>query len=156
MFEAKNVIARPKEHNLVGEAIILFESIITSYSEKLEKILKEPVYRFATVTSRRVPKEPGVYLIHDDSLKQIIYAGRSRNLRTRLLQQHKKGNVRGSQFRKALGQKHYLSSEAEISAYIKNNCSFQFLPVDAFEEMVRLEHFVTAILAPTLNTELKQ
>jgi hypothetical protein len=73
-----------------------------------------------------------------------------------LLKQHRQGNVRGSQFRKALGQKYSLTSEAEISAYIRDNCSFQFLTVDKFEEIVRLEHFVTAILALVLNTELKQ
>ena len=134
----------------------MFEDIITSYSKKLRQILNQPIYKFATVTSRRVPKESGVYLINNDSSKQIIYAGRSKNLRTRLLQQHRKGNVRGSQFRKALGQKHNLSSETDISAYIRDNCSFQFLPAESFEEMVRLEHFVTAILAPVLNTELKQ
>ena len=134
----------------------MIESTIELYSKRLAQILNQPVYRFATVTLRRVPKESGVYLIHDDSLKQIIYAGRSKNLRTRLLQQHRKGNVRGSQFRKALGQKHEFGSEPEISAYIRDNCSFQFLPVDKFDEMVRLEHFVTAILAPVLNTELKQ
>lgn len=134
----------------------MYESIVTLYSEKLRQILSQPVYRFAIVTSKRVPKESGVYLIHDDSLKRIIYAGRSRNLRTRLLQQHRKGNTRGSQFRKALGQKHNFTREAEISGYIRDTCSFQFLPVKSFEEMVRLEHFTTAILAPVLNTELKQ
>lgn len=134
----------------------MFESTITSHSEKLKQILNQPVYKFVTVTSRRVPKESEIYLIHDDSLKQIIYAGRSRNLRTRLLQQHRKGNVKGSQFRKALGQKHNLSSETKISTYIIDNCSFQFLPVNSFEEMVRLEHFVTAIIAPILNIDVKQ
>jgi hypothetical protein len=132
------------------------EDTTALYSEKLKQILSQPVYRFATVTSKRVPTEPGVYIIHDDSAKQIIYAGRSRNLRIRLLQQHKQGNIRGSQFRKALGQKHSLDSEAEISEYIIDNCSFQFFSVESFEEMVRLEHFITAILAPVLNTELKQ
>ncbi|TRO51111.1 hypothetical protein E2P63_05250 [Candidatus Bathyarchaeota archaeon] len=91
------------------------ESTIATYSEKLKQILNQPVYRFATVTSRRVLKESGVYIIHDDSSKQIIYAGRTRDLRVRLVQQHKQGDIRGSQFRKALGQKHNLSSEKEIS-----------------------------------------
>jgi hypothetical protein len=86
----------------------------------------------------------------------MIYAGRSRNLRIRLLNQHKSGNIRGSQFRKALGQKHNLIAEERISDYITSNCSFQFLAVESFEERVRLEHFITAILAPILNTELKQ
>ena len=134
----------------------MFENTVALYSEKLKQFLNQPAHRFATVTSRRVPAEPGVYIIHDDSVKQIIYVGRSKNLRIRLLQQHKQGNIRGSQFRKALGQKHNLGSETEISDYIRDNCSFQFLPVDSFEETVRLEHFATAILAPILNTELKQ
>ena len=132
------------------------ENTVAVYSEKLKQILNQPVYRFATVTSMSVPTEPGVYIIHDDSAKQIIYAGRSSNLRTFLLQQHKQGDIRGSQFRKALGQKYNFGSEAEISDYIRDNCSFQFLPVENFEEMVRLEHFATAIMAPILNTELKQ
>jgi hypothetical protein len=69
---------------------------------------------------------------------------------------HKQGNIRGSQFRKALGQKHNLNSEKVISGYIRENCSFQFLSIENFEKTVRLEHFITAILAPTLNIELKQ
>lgn len=153
--ETEGLSEEPKP--LAPDAIhTMLENTITLYSEKLGQILNQPVFRFATITSLRVPTEPGVYIIHDDSVKQIIYAGRSRDLRIRLLQQHKQGNIRGSQFRKALGQKYNLGGEVEISDYIRDNCSFQFLAVDSFEEMVRLEHFVTAILAPTLNTELKQ
>jgi excinuclease UvrABC nuclease subunit len=120
------------------------------------QILNQPAYRFSEASSQQVPAAPGVYMIHDNSLKQIIYAGRSRNLRIRLLQQHKRGNIKGSQFRKALGQKHNLIAEERISDYITSNCSFQLLVVENFEERVRLEHFITAILAPVLNTELKQ
>jgi hypothetical protein len=139
-----------------NEMSSMFESTVVSYFEKLKHVLNQPVYRFERVTSNEVPAESGVYVIHNDSVKQVIYAGRGRNLRILLLQQHKQGTIEGSQFRKALGQKYKLSSEAEISAYIRDNCNFQFLPVESLEEMVRLEHFITAILAPILNTELKQ
>jgi hypothetical protein len=139
-----------------NEMSSMIESTVVSYFEKLKHVLNQPVYGFERATSNEVSAESGVYIIHNDSVKQVIYAGRSRNLRIRLLQQHKQGNIEGSQFRKALGQKYSLGSEAEISAYIRDNCSFQFLPMESFEEMVRLEHFVTAILAPILNTELKQ
>jgi hypothetical protein len=139
-----------------NEMSSMFESTVVSYFEKLKHVLNQPVYRFERVTSNEVPAESGVYVIHNDSVKQVIYAGRGRNLRIRLVQQHKQGTIEGSQFRKALGQKYKLSSEAEISAYIRDNCNFQFLPVESLEEMVRLEHFITAILAPILNTELKQ
>ena len=139
-----------------NEMSSMFESTVVSYFEKLKHVLNQPVYRFERVTSNEVPAESGVYIVHNDSVKQVIYAGRGRNLRIRLVQQHKQGTIEGSQFRKALRQKYKLSSEAEISAYIRDNCNFQFLPVESLEEMVRLEHFITAILAPILNTELKQ
>ncbi|TRZ49409.1 MAG: hypothetical protein D4S01_08665 [Dehalococcoidia bacterium] len=73
-----------------------------------------------------------------------------------MLGDHKSGNVRGSQFRKALGRNVDLKSEDEITSYILKNCSFQFLPLEEFEEIVRLEHFALAVLGPILNVRLKQ
>ena len=139
-----------------GAVKATLEENIASYSEKLTKVMNQPKFNFVQAAPNQIPAAPGVYLIHDDTSNQMIYAGRTRNLRTRLLQQHKRGNAEGSQFRKALGQNLNLSDEAKISDYIVNNCSFQYLPVESFEERVRLEHFMTAILAPTLNTKLKQ
>ena len=72
------------------------------------------------------------------------------------LNYHKKGNIKSSQFRKALGQKHNLNNEAQISDYIITNCSFKLLEVQSPKETIRLEHFITAIMAPILNTALKQ
>ena len=130
----------------------LIQSDIAIYFEKLKRILDKPVYNFSEATSEQVPVASGVYVIYDNSSNQMIYVGRSKNLRVRLLQQHKSGNNRDSQFRKKIGQKHNLDDEAKISDYIKNNCSFKLLEVEGFEEIVRLEHFITAIMAPILNT----
>ena len=69
---------------------------------------------------------------------------------------HKRGNVRGSQFRKALGRNFALNSEDKITSYILKNCSFQFMALEEFEEIVRLEHFAIAALGPVLNVRLKQ
>jgi len=134
----------------------LVQSNLAFYFEKLKRILDQPVYNFSEVTPEQVPAVSGVYVVYDNSSNQMIYAGKSKNLRVRLLQQQKSGNIRGSYFRKALGQKHNLDGEAKISDYIKDNCSFKLLEVESFEEMIRLEHFITAIMAPILNTELKQ
>jgi len=134
----------------------LIHSSLAIYFEKLKQILDQPVYNFSEATPEQVPAASGVYVIYDNSSNHMIYAGRSKNLRVRLLQQHKSGNIKGSQFRKALGQKRNLDDEAKISDYIKDNCSFKLLEIENFEEMVRLEHFITAIMAPILNTERKQ
>jgi hypothetical protein len=155
-FSEAAVLAEEPKPGFPDEVNVKLESVVALFFGKLKIVLNQPTCRFATVSSRRVPTEPGIYIIHDERSNKMIYAGRSKNLRIRLLQQHKQGNIRGSQFRKALGQKYNLGSEAEISVYIRDNCSFQFLPVENFEEMVRLEHFIAAIMAPILNTELKQ
>jgi len=134
----------------------MYESVVLRYVEKMNELLAKPRYSFSNVSSRDVPQKHGVYVIYDKKLEKIIYIGRTRNLRRRLLGDHKRGNVEGSQFRKALGQKLALKSETEITNYISGNCSFQFMVIKEFEEMVRLEHFATAVLAPILNIRLKQ
>ena len=150
------VLAEEPKPSFPDEVNVKLESVVASFFDKLKLALNQPTYRFATVSSSRVPAEPGVYVIHDESSKKLIYAGKSKNLRVPLIQQHKQGNIRGSQFRKALRQKYSLGGEAEISAYIRDCCRFQFLPMESFEEMARLENFIVAIMAPILNTELKQ
>jgi excinuclease UvrABC nuclease subunit len=134
----------------------LYDSVISEYVAMMNKLLTEPRFSFSEASSRDVPDELGVYVIYDKKVKAIVYAGRTKNLRRRLLGDHKRGDVVGSRFRRALQQNFGLNSESEITSYILKNCSFQFLVIKEFEEMVRLEHFTTAILAPILNVKLKQ
>jgi excinuclease UvrABC nuclease subunit len=134
----------------------MYEAIVAQYLKRLEDVLGQPLHNFTDDSSADVPKKLGVYVIYDKKLQRIIYAGRTKNLRRRLLGDHRRGNIRGSQFRKELGQSLGTTSEKEIRKYIEKNCSFRFCVVDDFEEMVRLEHFVTAVIAPSLNIELKQ
>ena len=132
------------------------EGVISHYVELLKKMLAEPRHHFIDAFSEDVPKQAGVYIIHDERMNAIIYAGRTKNLKRRLLGDHRRGNIRGSQFRKALGRNFVLKSEDEITIYILKNCSFQFLSLKEFEEIVRLEHFAIAVLGPILNVRLKQ
>lgn len=134
----------------------MYESVVLLYTNKMEELLERPKLGFSEASSENVLREPGVYVIFDKRLEKIIYVGRTRNLRRRLLGDHRRGNVEGSQFRKALGKNFELKPEAEITEYILKNCSFQFMVVKSFEEMIRLEHFTTAVLAPLLNIRLKQ
>ncbi len=132
------------------------EIVVSFYVGKMKELLAKPRHSFSNVPSTDIPKEAGVYAIYDKRLEATIYIGRTRNLRRRLLGNHKSGNIRGSQFRKALGQKIALKTEAEITGYILESCSFQFMVIKEFEEMIRLEHFATAVVAPILNVQLRQ
>lgn len=135
---------------------VLYKEVISKYATMMMKLLSEPKHSFAETPSANVPKDPGVYVIYNKTAKRIIYAGRTSNLRRRLLGNHKRGNIEGSQFRKALKRDQALSTEKEITNHILENCSFQFMKIDNFENIIRLEHFTTAVLAPTLNVKLKQ
>ena len=137
-------------------AYTVHENVVSHYLEKMSELLSRPKFDFPKTLSSDVPREAGVYVIFDTRLKAIIYIGRTGNLRRRLLGNHKSGNVRGSQFRKGLGQYFNLRSEDQITRYILDNCNFHHMVIKEFEEMVRLEHFATAILAPVLNVRLRQ
>ena len=134
----------------------MYESVVSQYTKKMKELLERPKLSFSEASSTDVLQKPGVYVIYDKRLEKIIYVGRTRNLRRRLLGNHKRGNIRGSQFRKALGNNFGLKSEAEITEYILKNCNFRFMVMESFEETIRLEHFSTAVLAPLLNVRLKQ
>ena len=134
----------------------MYKSVVSQYARKMEELLERSKLSFSEASPKDVLREPGVYVIYDERLEKIIYVGRTRNLRRRLLGNHKRGNIKGSQFRKALGNNFGLKPEAEITEYILKNCSFRFMVVKSFEEMIRLEHFSTAVLAPLLNVRLKQ
>jgi excinuclease UvrABC nuclease subunit len=133
-----------------------YEITVTRYLVKLKEVLSQPIKNFADNSLDDVPMKPGVYVIYDKRSQQIIYAGRTKNLRRRLLGDHRRGNIEGSQFRKALGQSLGTNNEKEIRKHIEENCSFRFLVIEDFEERVRLEHFITAVIGPALNVKLKQ
>ena len=123
----------------------------------LNKLLAKTDYSFDEKSSSDSPKKSlGVYVICDKRTKEIIYAGRSKNLRRRLLGDHRRGNIDGSQFRKALGRSMGTTDENEISENIRQNCTYGYLPLKKFEDAVRFEHFITAIIGPVLNTKLKK
>ena len=140
---------------MIMVSLDIYEATVAHYLIKLKEVLSQPPKNFADNSLDDVPKKPGVYVIYDKKSQRIIYAGRTKNLRRRLLSDHRRGNIEGSQFRKALGQSLGTSNEKEIRKYIEENCSFRFLVIENFEETVTLEHFVTAVIAPTLNVKLK-
>ena len=135
----------------------MYEDIIAEYLDKLNRLLSNTDHSFEELPSTSVlSRSLGVYVIFDKRSKEVIYAGRSKNLRRRLLGDHRRGNIDGSQFRKALGRSIGTANEEEISEYIRKNCTYRFLKLEYFEEAIRLEHFITAIIGPSLNIKLQQ
>ncbi|MGB9693756.1 MAG: GIY-YIG nuclease family protein [Fervidobacterium sp.] len=133
---------------------MLLKDVALEYVRKIKELLDCRSLSFKNVASSEVPNKPGVYVIFDEE-GSVIYVGRTKNLRRRLLGDHRRGNVRGSQFRKALMQNFGLASEEQINSYV-DQCTFKFKEIEDSEERIRLEHFATAVLTPILNMKPKQ
>lgn len=127
------------------------EERITLYKDELVRLLNSPTYEFLGQDRKNVPEAPGVYIIYQKVLGQVVYIGESDNLRRRLFSNHRSGNRRGSAFRRALSRWEKIEDEKEISEYIIQNCSFKFLLVSDKLERKRFEHFTIAVLNPRLN-----
>ena len=132
----------------------MLENVTLEYVGKVKELLASKSLSFKNVASGDVPDRAGVYVIFNEE-GRVIYVGRTRNLRRLLLGDHRRGNVRDSQFRKALMQNYGLAGEEQINSYV-NQFTFKFKVVDDPEERIRLEHFATAVLAPKLNMKPKQ
>ncbi|MCR6692999.1 MAG: GIY-YIG nuclease family protein [archaeon YNP-LCB-003-016] len=132
----------------------MLEKVALEYVGKVKEFLASRSLSFKYVLSIEVPDKPGVYAIFDEH-GRIIYVGKTENLQRRLLKDHRRGGVGGSQFRKALMQNYGFTTREQINSYV-DQCTFKFKEIEDPEERVRLEHFAIAILAPTLNMKVKQ
>jgi len=116
------------------------------YKEKALLILASAKYDFST--SKVVPRKLGLYIIYNVK-NEIIYVGKTNDLRRRLFQNHRTDNIKGSHFRRAISQDYGFRKEEEISKFVGENCLFQFH--ETREDQSLLEHFLIAMLHPQLN-----
>ena len=110
-------------------------------------LLRSSPFSFA---SADIPDRPGVYVICDVTGRPY-YIGQSRNLRRRLLVDHRKGNGKSNVFRRKLARIKRFDSEPATTAYIMENCTVRLLEIDSEWGRLEMEHFATAILSPVLN-----
>jgi len=106
-----------------------YGTIISYFTQMLGELMASQIFNFKSVHVELVPKKAGVYLILNEH-SEVIYVGRTKNLCRRLLGDHMRGNIRDSQFRKALMQNYGLKNEEQISSYIKEKCSFKFKVIE--------------------------
>jgi excinuclease UvrABC nuclease subunit len=114
----------------------------------LHRLLRSDSLSFAHAD---IPPRPGIYVIYDGS-ERPYYVGQSRNLRRRLLVDHRRGNGKANIFRRKLAMLERLEGEPAVTLYITERCSIRFMEVDSDGERLEMEHFATALLSPVLNT----
>ena len=132
------------------------------YIKKYEETIDEQKYSFKNYLlmlldsnihftdwiGRDIPEKPGVYKIINYKTKEVLYIGEAKDLRRRL-NNHRIGPTRTSMFRIHIRNKLSLNEENEISEYINNNYSFQYV-VNSLDRK-QFEQLLINIFEPSWN-----
>lgn len=106
------------------------------------EIFNSKVYVFSSIVPSDLPEKAGVYVIWLRDTKEVLYVGRTRNIRQRLYTNHLMGNKSSARLKKYLVDDMNLPEIVEyIDAknYMKANCCFQFILVEDNNERGHIE-----------------
>ena len=107
-----------------------------------DTLFNSKVYSFSSVVPSDLPEKSGVYVIWLKDTEEVLYVGRTRNIRQRLYTNHLMGNKSSARLKKYLVDDVNLPDIVEyIDAknYMKANCCFQFILVEDNNERGHIE-----------------
>lgn len=124
------------------ERMAMKESMLITLQEKLErkidegtilvqKLLDQPMYHFKNLHPSDLPDGvAGVYIIYDKSSDEVLYIGRTKNIRRRIYTNHLMGPLANARLKKYLIEDENLSEICDLGTakeYIRQNCAFQYI-----------------------------
>ncbi|OAA84691.1 GIY-YIG nuclease family protein [Clostridium ljungdahlii] len=107
-----------------------------------EKIQDNEILEFNNLKPSMIEEVPGVYLIAHKETNQILYVGRTTNMRRRIYTNHLQGNQSTARLKKYLVEdlnETNIKSMKEAKEYLKNNCYFKFMKIGDMNERGRIE-----------------
>lgn len=109
------------------------------------ELFESKIYDFSTLVPSCLPEKEGVYVIWLKDTEEVLYVGRTRNIRRRLYTNHLMGNKSSARLKKYLVDDVDLPEIVEyIDAknYMKENCVFQFILVEDNNERGHIEGLI--------------
>ena len=109
------------------------------------EIFNSKVYAFSSIVPSDLPEKAGVYVIWLKDTKEVLYVGRTRNIRQRLYTNHLMGNKSSARLKKYLVEDMNLPEIVEYidaKKYMKANCCFQFVLVEDNNERGHIEGLI--------------
>lgn len=114
------------------------------------ELLNAPKYYFADLTpSMLLDKLAVVYAITDKATGEVLYVGRTKNLRQRLYTNHLMGPLTNARLKKYLIQDPNvpeITDKDEAKTYIKQNCYFQYIPEPDMVKRGQIEGLISFML----------
>ena len=106
-------------------------SRISEVQTLYDAMLNSTKYYFGTLKPSQLPDGlAGIYAITDNATNQVLYVGKTTNLRRRLYTNHLMGPITNARLKKYLiadGDLPEIRNVADAKEYIKNNCYCQFV-----------------------------
>jgi hypothetical protein len=115
-----------------------------------EELLSTPKYYFSTLTPSMLTEGLAVvYAITDQTNGEVLYVGRTKNLRRRLYTNHLMGPLTNARLKKYLiddPTMPQIEDKDTAKEYIKKNCYFQYIPVQKMVERGQIEGLLSFML----------
>ena len=115
-----------------------------------EEILSSPKYYFKDLKpSLLIDKLEAVYAITDMSTGEILYVGRTKNIRQRLYNNHLMGPKTNARLKKYLVEdplQPQITTMEQAKAYLKENCYAQFIPEPDMVKRGQIEGLLSFML----------
>lgn len=117
---------------------------------KLDDLLGANPVPYLNLTERLLPIEGGVYLISANANGTEIpyYVGRASNLARRLYTNHLMGNQSTARLKKYMVESCEVSTMEDAKAFLRKNCSIQWVREEEYRNRGALEGFFTSVLFP--------
>ena len=115
-----------------------------------EMLLHSKKYYFDVLTpSMLTNKLPVVYAITDKTSGEVLYVGRTKNLRQRLYNNHLMGTLTNARLKKYLIQDPNMpeiTDKESAKDYIKTNCYFQYIAESDMTKRGQIEGLISFML----------
>lgn len=105
------------------------KALLDSAREIYDKVFQSKIYSFSSIVRSELPEEAGVYVIWVKKTEEVLYVGRTRNIKQRLYTNHLMGNKSSARLKKYLVDDNVdhpeIDDYSKAKEYIRQNCNFQ-------------------------------
>lgn len=119
------------------------DSRLESAREVYNQLINSKVHSFSNIVRSELPEKAGVYIIWLKDTEEVLYVGRTRNIRQRMYTNHLMGNKSSARLKKYLVDDNIFHPEiveySDAKKYIRENCNFQYILVEDNNERGHIE-----------------
>lgn len=109
--------------------MLLSQNILTEADEYLKSILE-----CKPSINHNITTEGGVYIVYNKDNK-IIYVGKARNLKRRILSDHLGGDEKmsTSTLRRSINKAYGVQAGCQVRDWMQKNCLFSYMPIQNYD-----------------------